>query len=219
LDDRKLGPVEVERIREMWEMCCNRTLTKAGFSEFVNRQSLQAQDIKQAPTQHLGARATAMARNGCRPRKAEANWEILTASRRMAEVEYQLQHLKKDHAHRVPHKGSGRLEIHADAKPNLATKSHAHRSKPRRKTYWLAVHRESRVTYHGNRPPGNHSGPRLTHPDPARELARLLARGASIGRIAAGHHFRGGQLLVGLLRTLRAAMGNLQIEQGISARR
>ena len=31
LDDRKLGPVEVERIREMWEVRCNRALRKAGF--------------------------------------------------------------------------------------------------------------------------------------------------------------------------------------------
>jgi hypothetical protein len=36
LDDRKLGPVEVERIREMWEMRCNRALRKAGFSERRN---------------------------------------------------------------------------------------------------------------------------------------------------------------------------------------
>jgi hypothetical protein len=40
----------------------------------------------------------------------------------------------------------------------------------------------------------------LTNPDLARELASLLAR-ASIGRIAPGHYFRGGQLLVGFLRT------------------
>ena len=29
LDDRKLGPLEVERIREMWEMRCNRALRKS----------------------------------------------------------------------------------------------------------------------------------------------------------------------------------------------
>ena len=37
LDDRKLGPIEVERIREMWETRCNRALRKAGFSESVTR--------------------------------------------------------------------------------------------------------------------------------------------------------------------------------------
>ena len=62
LDDRKLGPVEVERIREMWEVRCNRALRKAGFSEGVSRQSLQSQGISRAPTQHLGPKATAMTR-------------------------------------------------------------------------------------------------------------------------------------------------------------
>ena len=42
LDDRKLGPVEVERIREMWEVRCNRALRKAGLSENVTRLSLKA---------------------------------------------------------------------------------------------------------------------------------------------------------------------------------
>jgi hypothetical protein len=86
----------------MWEIRCNRALRKAGFSEGVTRQSLQAQGIKRPATQHLGPKATAIARNGCRLRKAEVNREIFTVSRRMAEIEYQLQHLKKDHAHRVP---------------------------------------------------------------------------------------------------------------------
>ena len=101
LGDRKLGPVEVERIREMWEIRCNRALRKAGFSEGVTRQSLQVQGIKRAPTQHLGPKATAITRAGWRLRKAEANREIFTASRRMAEIERQLQHLKNNHAHRV----------------------------------------------------------------------------------------------------------------------
>ncbi|HEY5811321.1 MAG TPA: hypothetical protein VIT23_01540, partial [Terrimicrobiaceae bacterium] len=86
------------------------------------------------------------------------------------------------------------------------------RSVLQRKTYGVALRGESRVTYHGNRPPGNHSGPRLAHPDPARELVHLLARGASIGRITQGHYFRGGQLLVGFLRTLHAAIRIVEID-------
>ena len=66
-----------------------------------------------------------MTRNGCRLRKAEANREIILSCHRIAEIERQLQHVKKDHAYRVSHKESGRFEIRADAKPNLATKSHA----------------------------------------------------------------------------------------------
>jgi MobA/MobL family len=75
LDDRKLGPVEVERIREMWEARCNRALRKAGFSEGIRRRSLKAQGIKRAVTQHLGPKATAMTRNGYRLKKAEG-WKF-----------------------------------------------------------------------------------------------------------------------------------------------
>ena len=58
LDDRKLGPVEVERIREMWELRCNRALRKAGMSEGVNRGSLKAQGIDRPATKHLGSKAS-----------------------------------------------------------------------------------------------------------------------------------------------------------------
>jgi MobA/MobL family len=213
LDDRKLGPVEIERVREMWEVRCNRALRKAGFLEGVNRQSLQAQGIKRAPTQHLGPKATAVTRNGCRLRKAEANREIFTASRRMAEIDDQLQHLKKDHANRVPKIQSERQRLRGSKRPNLAPASNAYRSVLLRKTYGMAVRGESRVTYDGNRPPRNYSGSGVAYSDPARELAHLLARGASIGRIAAGHHFRGGQLLVGLLRTLGLVIRVLELQQ------
>jgi MobA/MobL family len=213
LDDRKLGPVEIERIRQMWELRCNRALRKAGFSESVTHLSLKAQGIKRPATQHLGPKASAMARNGCRLQKADVNREILSAPRRMAEIERQLQHLKKNHAHRVSNKQSARPQIRSDAKPNLAATSNPHRSDSKRKNYGMAVRGKSRVTYHGNRPPGNHPRARLAHSDPARELADLLARGASIGRIAPGHHFRGGQLLVGFLRTLRAAVRLLEIQR------
>ena len=213
LDDRKLGPVEVERIREMWELRCNRVLRKLGFSKGVTRRSLKAQGIDRSTTQHLGPRAAAMTRNGCRPRKAETNREIFSAARRMAEIERQLQYLKNDHAHRVPNKQSARPQIRADAKPNLAATSDADRSSLKRKTYGVAVRGESRVTYHGNRSARNHPRPRLAHPNSARELASLLARGASIGRIASGHYFRGGQLLIGFLPTLRAVIRIFEIEQ------
>jgi hypothetical protein len=213
LDGRKLGPVEVERIREMWEVRCNRALRKVGFSEGVSRHSLKAQGVRRPATQHLGPKASAMTRNGCRLQKAEANQEIFSASHRIAEIERQLQHLKRNHAHRVPSKQSSRPQIRAGKNPNLVATSNPHRSDSKRKTYGMAVRGKSRVTYHGNRPSGNHPRPRLTLSDPARELADLLARGASIGRIAPGHYFRGGQLLVGFLRSLRAAVRILEIQR------
>jgi MobA/MobL family len=158
LDDRKLGPIEIQRIREMWEMRCNRALRKAGFSEGLTRQSLEAQGIKRPATQHLGPKATAMARNGCRLRKLETNEEIFSVSRRRAEIELQLQQLNNNHAHRVSKRQSDRTKIHADAKPNLAATGDAHRSNLRRKTYGMAVRGKSRITYHGNRPFGNIPG-------------------------------------------------------------
>ena len=210
LDDRKLGPLEVERIREMWEVRCNRALRRSGLSENVARHSLKAQGIDRPATQHFGPKAVAITRNGRRPRKAETTREIFFASRRMAEIESELQNLKTN-ANRNAHKQSARSQIRADAKSNLGAASDPHRSTFKRKTYGMAVRGESRVTYHGNRPAGNHSRPRLAHPNPPRELADLLARGASIGRIAPGHYFRGGQLLVGFLRSLRAVIRILEI--------
>ena len=148
-------------------------------------------------TQHLDPKATAMTRNSYRLRKAEANREIFTASRRMAEIEHQLQILKKDHANRVPKIQPARQRIRGSKKSNVAPASNAHRSVLLRKTYGMAVRGESSVAYHRNRPPGDHPWPRPAYSDPARELAHLLARGASIGRIAAGHHFRGVNCLSG----------------------
>ena len=206
-----LVPSKVERIREMWELRCNRVLRKVGFSGGITRHSLKAQGIKRAATQHLGPKATAMTRNGCRLRKAETNQEIFSASHRMAEIDLQLQHLKTYANPNTPEQ-STRTRIRADAKSDLATTSDPHRSTLKRKTYGVAVRGESRVTYHGNQPAGNHPWTRPAHPNPARELADFFARGASIGRIAPGNYFRGGQLLVGFLRTLRAVIRVLEIE-------
>ena len=95
LDDRKTGPVEIEHIREMWETRCNRALKKAGYSSSVNRLSLQAQGIDRAATQRLGPQIAAMARNGCHMRKAEINQIISFDSRRLADINTQLNQLKK----------------------------------------------------------------------------------------------------------------------------
>ena len=94
LDDRKLGRVEVERIRDMWELRCNRALRKARMSEEVNRGSLKAQGIDRPATRHLGSKAFAMNRNGCLLRKAEINQLVSFDSRRLAEINNQLNQLK-----------------------------------------------------------------------------------------------------------------------------
>lgn len=212
LDDRKLGPAEVERIREMWEVRCNRALQKAGSPEGVTRRSLQAQGIDRPATKHLGAKSTAMVRNGYRLRKAEINQLISSDSRRLAKITNQLNQLK-GHGHLSPTKQFARSQTHAGEKPDLAAARQSRRSQPSRQTDGVAVRRKPGHSRHGNRPSGNRARTRRAHPNPARELAHLLARGASIGRIAPGHYFRGGQLLVGLLRTLGIFIRLLETEQ------
>lgn len=94
LDDRTLGPQQVEKIREMWEVRCNRALRKAGTTEGVTRRSLNAQGIERPAEKHLGAKASAMVRNGCHLRKAEINQLISSDSRRLAEIDSQIQQLQ-----------------------------------------------------------------------------------------------------------------------------
>ena len=209
LDDRKLGPAEVERIREMWELRCNRALRKAGMSEGVNRSSLKAQGIDRPATKHLGPKASAMNRNGCRLRKAEINQLISSDSRRLAEISNQLNQLKH-HANPSSRRHSAQPQITAATKPNLEGADRPRRSISKRQTYGVAVRGKSRPAHNGNRPAANHSRARPAHQNPARELAYLLARGASIGRIAPDHYFRGGELLIGFLRTLRAVVRILE---------
>ncbi|MBE2203527.1 MAG: MobA/MobL family protein [Chthoniobacterales bacterium] len=211
LDDRKLGPLEIERIREMWETRCNRALRKAGVSEGVNRRSLQAQGIDRPATKHLGAKASAMTRNGCRLRKDEINQLISSDSRRLAEINFQLNKLKNHD--RKSRKQSAQPQIRSGEKPDLAGTRQLHQSKPKRQTHRVAVSGKPGVAHHGNRHARNRSWTRPARPNTAGELVGLLARGASIGRIAQGHHFRGGQLLIGLLRTLRIVIRALEIEQ------
>ncbi len=209
LDDRKLGPAEVERIREMWGVRCNRALKKSGSSEDISRRSLKAQGIDRPATQHLGPKASAMTRNGCKLRKAGINKLISSNSRRLAEIHSQLHQLKSHD--RKSRRQSAQPQIHSTEKPGLETARKSHR--PKRQTYGVAVRGKPGAAGHGNRPAGNRSWTRLAHPNPARELADLLARGASIGRIAPGHYFRGGQLLVGVLRTLRIFIRILENER------
>lgn len=212
LDDRKLGPAEVERIREMWEVRCNRALRKAGVSDGVNRHSLKAQGIERPATKHLGPKASAMTRNGCRMRKAEINELISSDSRRLAEIKSQLNQLK-NHDRRSRRQIHRTQSVSASEKSELAATRKPHRSQPECATDGMAVSGKPRHTDHRNRSAGNRPWARPARPNPAGELAYLLARGASVGRIGQGHHFRGGQLLVGLLRTLRVVIRILEIEQ------
>lgn len=212
LDDRQLGPQEVERIREMWEIRCNRALRKAGVTEGINRRSLNAQGIDRPATKHLGAKISAMTRNGCRLRKAEINKLISSNSRRLAEIDSQLNHLKS-HGHRKTRRQSASAKIGTSQKLNLARKCLPDRAVSLGQTHGLAVSGTSGSPAPGNRPSRNRHRSRSPYPHPAGELARFLAQGASIGRVDPGHHFRGGQLLIGALQALRLFIRILESEQ------
>lgn len=212
LDDRKLGPLEIERIREMWEVRCNRALRKAGLAEDVSRHSLQAQGIGRPATKHLGAKASAMTRNGCKLRKDEINKLISSDASRLEEIDRQIQHLQ-NHVPRESRQQPSQSQNHPIAKPSLAANSGPHRSKSKRQTDRMAVPGKAGPADHRNRSFGNRTRTRPARPNPAGELVSLLARGTSIGRIASSHHFRGGQLLIGLLRSVRVLIHILESEQ------
>ena len=217
LDDRRSGPLEIERIREMWETRCNRALKKAGHSESINRLSLEAQGINRGATQHLGPQIAAMARNGCRMRKAEINEAIFFDSRRLAEIHTQLKKLRShdQQTRRQRHT----LDEEGGTKHHLDATRHADRSASKRQTYGVAVRGKSRVSYGRGRLDRDRGSARIAHSNQPRKLARFLARGNAISRLAQGHCFRRGQLLVGALRALRAIIHELEIEQQRSGSR
>ncbi len=202
LDDRKTGPLEVERIREMWETRCNCALKKEGHSETVSRQSLEAQGIDRPPSQHLGPQIAAMSRAGRKMRKTEINKAISSESRRLAEINDNLNQLKNHGPRHTKEPTGNKTRIHQN--PTLARNRDSHQSSSPRQTYGMAVRGKSRVSYGGNRPDRTHPKTRVAHPHPAGKLARFLVRGNDFSRLALGHHFRRGQLLVGSLRLLRA---------------
>lgn len=96
----------------MLEVRCDRALRKAGVTGGVTRHSLQAQGIERPAEKHLGAKASAMVRNSCRMRKAEINQLISSDSRRLAEINSQLKHLKS-HGHRKSRRQSSQPQIGA----------------------------------------------------------------------------------------------------------
>jgi hypothetical protein len=212
LDDRTLGPQQVEKIREMWEVRCNRALRKAGMTEGISRRSLQAQGIERPAEKHLGAKASAMTRNGCRMRKAEINKLISADSRRLAEIDSKIRKLQF-HGHSKTQRQSLHAKPSTSQKSHLATNRQPDRSLSVGQTHGLALSGKQGSTSHGNRPPRNRARSRSPRQNPAGELARFLAKGASIGRIDPSHHFRGGQLLIGALHTLRLFIRILESEQ------
>ena len=106
----------------------------------------------------------------------------------MAEIDREIQYLKIN-AIEPPQ------TIYLPASPHSRETKSGNNGRPasihlQRKTYGVAVRGKSRLTYHGNRPMEIIPAAACTS-EPGKRLADFLARGASIGRIATGHYFRG----------------------------
>jgi hypothetical protein len=144
------------------------------MSEEVNRGSLKAQGIDRPATRHLGSKASAMNRNGCLLRKAEINQLVSFDSRRLAEINNQLNQLKT-------------MRIESPANSPLNLKSVQQRCPIWRErttrvdqvqtpdlTGWLCM--ENRPLPITEIDVLQILPRRPAHQDPARELAYLLAR-------------------------------------------
>ncbi|EMW5614529.1 MobA/MobL family protein [Enterococcus faecalis] len=66
----------VEKWREKFSNLCNKYLAKNKIEKRVDHRSFKRQGIKQIPTIHLGASASAMERRGIRTEKGDINREI-----------------------------------------------------------------------------------------------------------------------------------------------
>ncbi|MBY5056302.1 MobA/MobL family protein [Streptococcus agalactiae] len=66
----------VEKWRENFSDLCNKYLAKNNIEKRVDHRSFKRQGIKQIPTIHLGASASAMERKGIRTEKGDINREI-----------------------------------------------------------------------------------------------------------------------------------------------
>lgn len=62
LDDRKTGPAEIKKIREMWAQVCNAALEQAGQTERIDHRSLREQGEERQATKHQGPAVTAIER-------------------------------------------------------------------------------------------------------------------------------------------------------------
>lgn len=86
LDDKKTGSQEIERIRESWELTCNRQLEMAHEKVRIDRRSYERQGIDVSPQIHLGLRSRALERKGLyseRIERAVRIWEIRETERRL----------------------------------------------------------------------------------------------------------------------------------------
>lgn len=138
LDDRKTGPAEIQKIREMWAQVCNAALEQAGRTERIDHRSLREQGEERQATKHQGPTVTAMERDGIRTERGDINRAIQKRRQQLHEIEAELEMLKQAEAEDFErqrqaeetqkHTASRRPPATAEAKPA-----------PQKKTSWLGL--------------------------------------------------------------------------------
>ena len=80
----------VEKWRENFSDLCNEYLAKNKIEKRVDHRSFKRQGIKQIPTIHLGASASAMERKGIRTEKGDINREIKKQNELLKNIGYEI---------------------------------------------------------------------------------------------------------------------------------
>ena len=75
LDDRKTGPREVTKLRELAASIINESLAAANSDIRVDHRSFKDRGIEREPTTHLGPAASEMERRGRKTERGEMNRE------------------------------------------------------------------------------------------------------------------------------------------------
>jgi len=87
LDDRKTGPQQVTKLRELAADIINAALKKANADIRVDHRSFKDRGIDQEPTTHLGPAANEMERRGEQSERGELNREAQQSNRNTGENE------------------------------------------------------------------------------------------------------------------------------------
>jgi hypothetical protein len=87
LDDRKTGPQEITKLRELAADIINRHLAAANSDVRVDHRSYKERGIAKEPTTHLGPAATEMERRGETSERGDINREAAQANRQAKQNE------------------------------------------------------------------------------------------------------------------------------------
>jgi hypothetical protein len=87
LDDRKTGPQEIGKLREMAADIINQHLAAANSDIRVDHRSYKEQGIEKEPTTHLGPAASEMERRGEQSERGDINRQAAEANRHAEQIQ------------------------------------------------------------------------------------------------------------------------------------